>query len=213
MTHTPKFGSTRHFDDAYEALLYTTSALATQADDPALAPLLKRASSMLEDWIAIDSEQRRLRGSAVAARARIAVADAALDHCVSAFAQALIDKDGRDSDLYRRCFPEPHEQVIEMGLDAELPAAMLIIAILGEDEDLGASLEEHATPLSQAVQLGNLVLTERAEAYATLGRHQARVEAWLEGAAAAERSLTRVLGELAEARGLGPRWAASFFPV
>jgi len=211
MTHALKFGTAQHFDDAYESLLYTTSALATQADDPALAPLLKRSSGMLEDGLAIDAELHRLRGTAVAARARVAVADAALDHCVGAFAQALINKDGRDSDLYRRCFPEPHEQVVELGLDAELPAAMLVIAILGEDEDLGASLEQHAAPLRQSVQLGNVVLTERAEAYATLGRHQARVEAWLEGAAAAERSLRRVLGELAQARGLGPRWAASFF--
>ena len=38
-------------------------------------------------------------------------------------------------------------------------------------------------------------------------------EAWLEGAAAAERSLARILFELAEERGLGPHWAASFFPA
>lgn len=200
------------FDDEYEELVYTTSALATQADDPALAPLLQRASAMLEDWLGIDAERRRLRSTAIAARARVAVADAALDHCVNAFAKALIDKDGRDSELYRRCFPEPHEQVIELGLDAELPAAMLVIAILGEDEDLGASLEAHSAPLAHAVRLGNVVLTERAEAYAALGRHQARIEAWLEGAAAAERSLRRVLSELAQERGLGPRWAESFFP-
>jgi len=89
----------------------------------------------------------------------------------------------------------------------------VIIAILGEDEDLGASLEQHATPLSQAEQLGNVVLSECAEACATLGRHQARGEAWLEGAAAAERSLARILFELAEERGLGPHWVASFFPA
>lgn len=205
-------GDSARWGNDYESLLYTTSALATQADDPSLASLLRRAGAMLEDWLVIEADRRRLRGTAVAARARVAVADAALDHCIGAFAKALIDEDGQDSDLYRRCFPEPHDQVIEFGLDAELPAAMLVVAILGEDEDLGASLETHATPLTQAVRLGNVVLTERAEAYAAIGRHQARVEAWLEGAAAAERSFRRTLSTLAETRGLRPAWAASFFP-
>lgn len=205
-------GDSARWGNDYESLLYTTSALATQADDPALAPLLRRAGALLEDWLAIETDRRRLRGTAVAARARVAVADAALDHCLGGFAAALIAKDGEDSDLYRRCFPEPHRQVMDFGLDAELPAAMLIVAILREDEDLGASLESHATPLGQAVRLGNVVLTERAEAYAAIGRHQARVEAWLESAGAAEAGFVRQLSALAVERGLNPRWVACFFP-
>ena len=205
-------GSTRDagWDDVFEDLLFTAAALATQADDPALAPLLQRVEAALAEQRAVDADRQRLRAQAIAARARVAVADAALDHQLARFAKALVRESEPGSEGYVRFFPEPHEDVIALGLDAELPVATLIAELLADEESCSEALRAHAPGVQQAVRLGNVALSDRAEAYAALGRLEARIEAWRETAAATKASVRRRLGALAEEQGLDGRWVASF---
>ena len=67
-------------------------------------------------------------------------------------------------------------------------------------------------PLRRCVTAGNQALTARADAYAALGRLEARAEAWLEDAGAFGRGLREELTALGTKRGLPGRWAACFFP-
>jgi hypothetical protein len=200
------------WDDTYEDLAYTAFALATQADDPALGALYARVTGVLADWERIEADRRRLRGAAIAARAAVQVADAALDIELRRLAEAVLAEceGDRASELYRRYFPEPHEHVIALGLDGELPAASVAMAQLDESKPSDALLA-HVVPLRTCLALGNAALMQRAEAYAELGRMQARLEAWLEGAAATMRTVRRDLASLGETRKLGHHWSASFF--
>jgi len=199
--------------ERYESLLYTAAALGTQSDDTALVKSSKRVHAVLQDWREIEADGVRLKTLAIAARARVQVADAALDHRLAVFARAILQDVSEDSELYRRFFPEPHEEVIALGLDAELPTAMLVAGLLADEQQLiPEGWREHREPVQRAVQLGNVALGDRAEAYAALGRHRAREEAWLETASAVDESVRERIRRIAESRGLSPRWAASFFP-
>lgn len=204
--------------DAYENLSFTGFALATQADDPAIAPLYTEVRAVLADWERIEGDRRHHRSAAIAARAHARVADAALDLAIAKLAKAVLEHTGgsRDHSLYRRLFPVAHEQVIALGLDGELPSASMVMSELDAASAHGgdgpmARLAPHAEPLRQCVQLGNAALAGRADAFAELGRIEARVEAWLETADAVTRSVVHELSLLAERRGLDTRWTKSFF--
>lgn len=199
------------WEDAYEELAYTAFALATQADDAAIAPLHAKVTGVLADWERIEADRMRLRGAALAARASVHVADAALDLALGKLGEAALAASERDRarEPYAGLFPEAHEQVIELGLDGELPAAMLALARLEESGD--ERLRPHLATLRACVAVGSSALVARADAYAELGRLDARIEAWLDGADAVLRVVGRELERLADERGLGKRWIASFF--
>lgn len=201
------------WDDTYEDLAFTAFALATQTDDAAIGPLYVKVTGVLADWERIEADRRRLRGAAIAARAAVHVADCALDLELHRLADAVLAEcDGdRGSELYRRFFPEPHEHVIELGLDGELPAASVAMAQLDEGKPSEA-LQAHVNPLRACLTIGNSALVQRAESYAELGRMQARLEAWLESAAAVTRTVRAELARVGQERGLGAHWSASFFP-
>jgi hypothetical protein len=206
------------WDDAYEDLSFTGFALATQADDPAIAPLYTEVRAVLADWERIETDRKSGRGAAIGARAQARVADAALDLAIAKLAKAVLEHTGgaRDHALYWRLFPVAHERVIALGLDGELPSASLVMAELdaakeeGDDGPL-ADLAAHAEPLRQCLMIGNAALTARAHAFAELGRIEARVEAWLETADAVTRGVAHELSVLTEIRGLDTRWTKSFF--
>lgn len=193
-------------------LVHLGAALATQADVPPLDRLLRRVRGELEEWQQIEADGEDLRHLATAACARVAVADAALDHRLARLGDALIANG--EPERYARFFPEPHEEVIALGLACELPAAMLAAERLAEagSEDGGSELAEtHLEPLRAAIQLGTVALSDRAHAYAELGRHQARLEAWLESHGAIVATTRATLARVAGERGLSERWVRAFF--
>src|SRR5262249_13396538 len=145
----------------------------------------------LADWVAIESAGFELRNRALEAAAHVRVADALLDHALGSFAATLLGESGVTAThaLYLRFFPEPHEDVIDLGLDHELPVAAHIVQTLTQDEGIAPALRSHRGPLGAAVALGNRALTSRAEALADLGRHEARVEGWAESASRMHRSV------------------------
>jgi len=199
---------------SYDSLLASAAAMATQAEDPDLVGLLERTQSFLDEYRSITGHGETLRITAIATTARVRVADAALDRTLERFAIALLERIERGTESYRRFFPIPHEDVIELGLDAELPSAMLVLAELDREgeEELGASLDASRASIQQAVQIGNAVLADRVEAYAALGRHRARLECWIESAEALRRTLRRRLEAIATERGLGERWVRALAP-
>lgn len=167
---------------------------------------------MLADWERIESDRRQIRAAAIASRAHVKVADAALDLLLQKVAEAILaESDGERGELYQRFFPEAHERVVALGLDGELPAASVVMSQLDEGGEVPDVLTAYIEPLRRCLTLGNGALGQRADTYAALGRLQARVEAWLETAGAASRNVHVDLTALSAERGLGGRWAASFF--
>ena len=124
------------WEEAYEGLAFSAFALATQADDPQLAKLATEVRGLLGDWEHVEADRRRARAEAIAARAHVAVADAALDLALTRIAETILgETDGsREHGLYQRFFPEPHERVIALGLDAELPIAAAAMAQLDDGD-------------------------------------------------------------------------------
>lgn len=206
-------GSGAGWEEAYEELAYTAFALRTQVDDPPIAKLHTEVVGVLGDWERIEADRRQLRGAAIAARANVRVADAALDLVLHKLAETILQEtdDDPEAELYTRFFPEPHERVIALGLDAELPIASAAMAQLDEGEAVPEPLMAHVSPLRSCLTLGNAALAARADAYAGLGRLQARIEAWMETADATARNVHADLTALGDARGLSYRWTSSFF--
>lgn len=201
------------WEETYESLAYTAFALGTHADDAQIQPLLRQVRGILVDWEAIEGDRRKARGAAIATRAEVRVADASLDHTLAELAATVLRlaDQRRDAPLYQRLFPEPHEAVIDLGLEGELPAAAVALAQLEEGDDLPDEVRQHTEALRRAVQVGNGALARRGEAYAALGRLQARVESWHENAESTARYIHKALIRLGESRGLSYRWTASFF--
>jgi hypothetical protein len=199
----------------FQSLAFTAEALLAhpEPDDQPLGRLAARAASVLADWEEIDLDGRSLRRDAIHAAAKVRAADIAMEEALDLLVKdVLAATDGRrDSELYERFFPEPHEDLIEMGLDASLPVVMGFLMALDQDESLPPQVRAHEDTLRPALQLGNSALAERADALANLGRHQARVEAWKETAVATRRNLQRALGRIAEQRQLPARWVHGFF--
>ena len=205
-------GDSAAWEDRYEELAFTAFALHTQIDDAALGKLFTEVQGVLADWERIEADRRRIRGAAIAARARVKVADSALDLILQKLAETLIaESDGQRGELYQRFFPEAHERVVALGLDGELPAASLVMAQLDEGGTVPDGLSIYIEPLRACLGLGNGALAQRADGYAELGRLAARVEAWLETADAVNRNVHADLTTLAEDRGLSARWVGSFF--
>lgn len=201
------------WEDAYEELAFTAFALSTQADDAVVGRLLTEVRAVLGDWERIEADRMRLRGEAIASRAAVRVADAALDVTLGKLAEVILEETGGDREdaLYHRFFAQPHEHVIELGLDAELPTASAAMAQLDEGEAVPDALKALIDPLRRCLTIGNQALGAKADAYADLGRLEARVEAWFETASAVARSVHRELTQVGEERGLPYRWTASFF--
>lgn len=206
-------GSGAGWEEAYEELAFTAFALATQADNPTLGKLYAEVRGVLADWEHIEADRRRMRGAAIAARAHVRVADAALDLALTKLAETILGEvDGKpEHDLYRRFFPEPHARIVALGLDAELPVAGAAMAQLDEGEAVPDALKVHVEPLRRCLAVGNAAVTTRADAYAGLGRLQARIEAWMETADATVRNVHSDLTAYGDAAGLSYRWTASFF--
>lgn len=208
-------GQSTH-DVTPDHVAFTVEALAAQPGDADLVKLSTRVGALLADWDAIDAEGRRLERAVVRASAHVKVADATLDAALTSFAADLVATVGgdHDSELYKRFFPEPHDDVIAMGLDSEVPEVTLIVHNLDRaGEDAPGKLRSHLEPLRAGLKLGNGALAARSDALADLGRHMARVEAWHETAAASLRSVHGALGRVAQKRGLPASWADAFFNV
>ena len=202
-----------HQQASYDDVAFTVDALAARADDTELTKLSHRVDGLLHDWENIDAEGRRLKRAVTRATAHVHVADATLDAALGAFARDLVAlvSGNAESDLYKRFFPEAHEDVIAMGLDSEVPEVTLIVYTLEQNAETPGALKGHLEPLRSSLRLGNGALAARADALAELGRHQARVEAWNETARSTLKSLRKTLGRIAEARKLPSTWAEAFF--
>ncbi len=149
-------------------------------------------------------------------RTHVRIADVTLDIALGAFANDLLElvKGDTSNELYGRYFAEPHEDVIAMGLDSEVPEVTLIVHALDRaGDDAPASLRAHLEPLRTGLKLGNGALASRSDALADLGRHSARVEAWYEAAESTLGSIHARLGRISESRGLPETWPDAFFNV
>jgi hypothetical protein len=190
----------------HDALAYAAFALATQADDESLATVYHKIASELGQWEQLEGERRRLAREAIAARAHVRMADAALDHVLHRLAAAAKEHGA----IYARLFPEGHEEVIELGLDGELPAAAIAMTVLDE-EGTPAPLKAHAAHLRQALAVGHGALSARADTYAARGRLEARMEACLEDGQGLLRATKSALEKIAKERRLPARWVDAFF--
>jgi hypothetical protein len=209
MTHHQANG----WEASFDAVAFTVDALQAHPSDHALARLGSRLGSLLEDWETIDSAGRGLRRAALRASAQCRAADGSLDAALGAFATELLAHVGGDTSasLYQKFFSEPHEDIIAMGLDSEVPLVTLTVSLLDSQPELTDGLKAHAAPLRDALRLANGALANRADALADLGRHGARVEAWHDTARSTVDSTRKALGRLAAERKLPAHWAASFF--
>lgn len=195
-----------------DELIFSVEALSARADDAALHGIAARLTSLIDDFAAIDLDGRARRRAILAATARAKVADAALDAGIAAFARDLLALAGGSEDpRYAGYFVEGHEEVIAMGLDSELPQVAVIVGRLDGDADAPAALRAHLEPLRAALQMGTAALADRSDAYADLGRHEARCVAWRETAACALRGARRALVTLATDRGLAATWVDTYF--
>ena len=95
---------------------------------------------------------------------------------------------------------------------AELPGASLVMALLDEGGEVPDPLVAFIGPMRACLTAGTQAITARADAYADLGRLQARTEAWLETAGAVRATVQNALEQIAEERGLSDRFSAGFFP-
>lgn len=198
-------------ETAYESVAFTVEALAARADDADLTRLSDRVRGVLSDWENLDASRRTLRRAALQASAHVHVADASLDASIAAFARDLVAISGKDSEQYKKYFPESHEEIIAMGLESELPVVTLVLAQLDASTDVHPTLTAHTDALRAGLRLGNGALANRAEALADLGRHGAREESWAETSLATLVSIRRALDKIAASRGLGPSWVSAFF--
>lgn len=207
MNHHPE-----HPHSTLDALLFSVEALSTRDDDPALLALAARLRPLVEDFAVIEADGRERRRAVIAATARAKVADAALDAGIAAFARDLVAlSGGADDPRYKGYFVDGHDEVIAMGLDSELPQVAVIVGRLDADPDAPPVLRAHLGTLRAALQLGNSALGDRSDAYADLGRHEARCVAWRETASCALRGARRALVALATDRGLAPNWVDTYF--
>lgn len=203
-----------HHGVTYEQVASTVEALAAQPGDAELVKLSARAASLLNEYETIEADGRRLERAVIRASAHVRVADATLDAAIATFASDLLAAVSQnvDAELYRRYFPEAHEDVIAMGLDSEVPEVTLIVHALDQNvEGTPEPLRRHLEPLRAGLKMGNGALAGRSDALADLGRHQARVEAWHETAASSLRSLRHTVARLAQKRALPPTWTDAFF--
>jgi|GEM_PF-1386161 len=206
----------RQHDVTADHVAFTVEALAAIAGDADLNKLSARVNGLLTDWDGIDAEGRRLERSVIRASAHVKVADATLDAAIAAFASELVAHVGGDLShaTYTGFFTEPHDEVIAMGLDSEVPEVTLIVHALDQQgEAAPAKLRAHLEPLRAGLKLGNGALASRSDALADLGRHMARVEAWHETASASLRSTHAALTRTAQKRSLPASWADAFFNV
>ncbi|MBI5515770.1 MAG: hypothetical protein HY909_18455 [Deltaproteobacteria bacterium] len=209
MTHHHAHG----WEASYDAVAFTVDALQAHPSDHALARLATRIGGLLEDWESIDAAGRGLRRAALRSSAQCRAADGSLDAALGAFATALLAHVGGDTgaSLYQKFFNEPHEDIIAMGLDSEVPLVTLVVSLLDSLPELTDALKAHTAPLRDALRLANGALANRSDALADLGRHGARVEAWQETAHSSLGSTRKALGRLAHERKLPEHWVASFF--
>lgn len=202
------------YDVTADNVAYTYEALAAVPGDAELSKLAARAGGLLRDWECIEADGDTLERAVIRATAHVRVADATLDAALTAFADDLVTLvDGNLSHaLYEKFFPEPHEDVIAMGLDAEVPEVTLIVHALDAAPDaVPGKLHGHVEPLRAALRAGNAALAQRADALADMGRHMARVEAWHETAASALQALEARVARIATARNLPVQWAEAYF--
>ncbi|MBL8602154.1 MAG: hypothetical protein JNK72_09525 [Myxococcales bacterium] len=198
-------------ESAYESVAFTVEALAADPNDGELYKLAERLGVLLREWESIQADGRTLRRAVIRASAHAHVADARLDAAIDAFARdvlALVDGNTAH-ETYAKYFPEPHEEIIAMGLDAELPEVTLIVATL-DAGDAPEKLKAHTESLRGGLKLGNAALADRADALADLGRHSAREQAWAETADRSLSSAHKALARIGAARNLPLSWADSF---
>lgn len=202
-----------HWVGQYESVVFTHEALSIHGDDKALAGIKARLAPVLGDWEAIENDRRKLRRAVLAADARVRGADAAMDQAIAQFAGKVLAETKGDAQhaLYKKLFPEHHEDIIDLGLDAEIPLVTVIVTVLDKDESIAAELRSHREALRNTLKAGNSALADRSDVLADLGRQAARVEAWKETASATHRSVYRALGRLATERKLPARWLHAFF--
>ena len=180
---------------------FTVEALAALPGDAELIKLSNRVAGLLHDWESIEAEGRSLERGVIRASAHVKVADATLDAALASFAGDLVALVNGDTqhDTYKKYFAEPHEEVIAMGLDSEVPEVTLIVHTLERDGDNApGKLHGHLDPLRAGLKLGNSALAARSDALADLGRHMARVEAWHETSAATLRATSELLRTVSE---------------
>jgi hypothetical protein len=211
MNHDTSFtvfdGASTSWEATWASLTQAAFALDTVSDDEALAPVSRRVQASLREWAELEAQRLRLRTAALGASARIRVADAALDHRIEALASLVIESHGGEKgERYRSLFPEPHDGIVALGLDAEVPAVTLVLSELERAQDLPEDLRAHIEPLRTALQVSNRALMDRGEVYAALGSLQARVEAWLDSADVLREHVYDTLGTIAKDRGLPLRW-------
>ncbi len=203
-------------DVTADHVAFTVEALSALPGDADLVKLSSRAAALLNDWENIEAEGQRLSRAVVRATAHVRIADVTLAIALGAFANDLLElvKGDTSNELYGRYFAEPHEDVIAMGLDSEVPEVTLIVHALDRaGDDAPASLRAHLEPLRTGLKLGNGALASRSDALADLGRHSARVEAWYEAAESTLGSIHARLGRISESRGLPETWPDAFFNV
>lgn len=195
-----------------DALIYTVEALGAREGDVELAALAKRLAPIVADYEAIEADGLALRRAVIRATAHARVADCALDAGIAAFAKDLLAlTGGADDARYAGYFIDGHEDVIAMGLDSEVPVVTVILGKLSADASAPPTLRAHLDPLRAALRQGNAALANRSDAYADVGRHEARRVAWQETAQSALRSARRALVARATNRGLAPTWVDTFF--
>lgn len=196
-----------------DTVAFTIAALAANPADNDLVRLSHRLAPLLIEWDSLDATRRRLHRAVIASTAQTRVADATLDAAIEAFANDLLETvhGDHDNNLYKLFFTEPHEDIVAMGLDSEVPVVTLLVTALESTPDLSPKLKAHLEPLRNGLRLGNSALVGRADALGELGRHIARELAWAESAESSLGSVHRALERLADTRDLPPSWPDAFF--
>jgi len=202
------------WDQFYVDVYFTFSALSNFEKLPVSEKLLAPLRKLLEEHTKIATERTELQRRAIEADAICSTADGLLDSLLNACATSILalTDNKRDHELYKKLFSIDHEDVIELGVDGELPVATLIQQLLETDASIPEKLKsDFKVPLLNAIKHANTGIGARSETFAALGRNLARCEAWAESASAAMRIVARHLNAYADSTGLSEHWFGSFF--
>lgn len=207
----------REFDDktSWEGgrgeVLYTGAVLeAAGAHDK-----LKRAITLqLERWNATEKERRAAEDGVVTANACVAWADHVLDKAVRAFANELLHDAGGDATkrAFTAYFPEAPNEVIRMGLEAEVERCERF-GVVAEKVPLSKATAAKLATVNEAITAGKAALKRRRDAYNTQAQASLDVASWKESANATRVSVFVQLQAWALEHDEERVYADRFFPV
>lgn len=206
-----EFDDKTSWDGGRGEVLYTVSVV----DAAGTHEKLKRALlTQLDRWNAIEIVRRAAEDAVVGANARVAWADHVLDKTVRAFANELLHDVGGDATKrgFSSYFSEPPNEVIRMGLEAEIDRCEEF-DVVAEKVPLSKASEAKLDAVREAIKTGKVALARRRDAYNAQAQASLDIASWKESANATRVSVYVQLQAWALEHDDERAYADRFFPA